>query len=109
MVLLVSGTGVNRNRRPRRGAVLGSRIIDHIALMRGERRELDKNIGNIRRHFDNRIDSLQRIDSNWEENRASDVEAIQQGRTVRTYATKSLLGMEIAPFRVQLSKVLPAT
>lgn len=65
------------------GAVLGSRIVDHIALMRGERRKLDESIGDIRRHFDSRIDNLQAVERNWEENRTSDVEALQQGQTVR--------------------------
>jgi len=58
------------------GAILGSRIIDHIGRMRLERNQIDMEIGNAARLIADRTVSLRQFENFLRESIARDTEAI---------------------------------
>ncbi|HEV8398795.1 MAG TPA: hypothetical protein VGQ18_03035 [Gemmatimonadales bacterium] len=82
------------------GAVLGSRILDHVTLMRTERKEVDRFIGAVRQTLDARAEEWRTFRQYLDREIQADKQALSEGKVTRdvneawTFGSRSRIGLQ---------------
>lgn len=88
------------------GAVLGSRILDHVALMRSERRDIDRTVDAVRRTHEARLEDWRMFRQYLDQEIAADKHALTQGKATRDIMEEWTFGRR-SRFGLQATDVMP--